>query len=466
MKSLYLRIVVVVIVIIFISGLVGFVLSNWRYQASVKQVNEEKIMAITKNVVSFYEENDSLDLHSYLESVAGLQYQVSLFDSEQHMQHFGTAFKEDKIDPAIVDSILKGNIYNGIADYDSNLFVTGFFKDDIQNSIGVPITSNGTTYALFLRPNVQQQFGELHFLFAFMVGSTFLLSILAILFFSRRIVNPIKQLAQATRQIGKGNFQASLNSNRQDEIGSLFRDFNSMSQSLQQLDTMRQEFVSNVSHEIKAPLTSIKGFAQILRNDDLSSEERERYLRIIIEESTRVSFLSEQLLTLASLDSEAKKVNIQPYSLKKQLQDIILSLEPRWVEKDMTIEMDVLPIQLKGDAILLHQVWTNLIENSIKFCPAQSTLTIYTKMTDQLEVVIKDNGPGIEKEHLDRLFERFYKADQTRNRQVKGSGLGLAIVEKIVTIHGGHIEVQSEVGKGTTFKVIFPVRMVESIHEQ
>lgn len=458
MKSLYSKIVLTVIGIIFFSGLLSFLLSNWYYQRNIKIVNEKKILDITTEVVSYYHAHSSLDLQGYLMNVAGLQYTITLFNEQGEKTVFGDNFKEDVISKEIVSEVLQGRVYNGIALYESGWFVTGFFKDDIQNSIGMRIQSQGQNYALFLRPNVKQQFGELHYLFAFMLGFAFLFSIFVILVCSRRIVNPIKALAKATQQVGKGDFSTFFRTKRQDEIGILFREFNQMSDSLQSLEKMRQEFVSNVSHEIRSPLTTIKGFATVLEKNETDTEKK-KYLGAISQESSRISQLSEQLLLLASLDSEVKKINKEQFSLDQQIQQLLLHTEQQWSKKELDIQCDIQAMTYYGDSLLLYQVWQNFLENSIKFTPNGGKVFICLHQGKEVRFSIEDSGIGMSTDQQERMFERFYKGDEVRNRGIVGTGLGLSIVKKIIHLHHGRVKVESEVGKGTKITVYLPIEL-------
>src|SRR5699024_6238394 len=174
------------------------------------------------------------------------------------------------------------------------LFVTGFFDSELRNTVGVPIQVNGETNALFLRPNAVQQFGEMRTFLAVLLVLLLLFSFLLILISTRFIVLPIQRLTEATKKIAAGNYHIKLKENRSDEIGRLAKDFSRMSNQLAQTEEKRQDFVSSVSHEIQSPLTSIQGFSQALREEDITEEDQQRYLSIIESESRRLSLLSKQ----------------------------------------------------------------------------------------------------------------------------------------------------------------------------
>jgi signal transduction histidine kinase len=273
-------------------------------------------------------------------------------------------------------------------------------------------------------------------------------------------MNVFGPVLDALEQIARGDFSVRLPNeyNENPMVGKLSDSVNKMASELHQWESMRQEFVSNVSHEIQSPLTSIRGFAQALENDQLTSEERHHYLGIIKEESLRLSRITEDLLRLASLESEQLKLDLKNYRLDKQIRSLILVSEPQWSEKSIAMDVALDELEITADEDLLSQVWINLIHNSIKFTPQGGSIKVALCSRDHIaEFRIIDNGIGISEEAQQRIFERFYKADPSRTRAKEGTGLGLSIVKKIVELHGGTIELQSEVDSGTTFTIEIPV---------
>ncbi|KXI54318.1 envelope stress sensor histidine kinase HitS [Bacillus pacificus] len=299
------------------------------------------------------------------------------------------------------------------------------------------------------------------FLFSDMVGFVFIVLIwvlIGVLMRPKReamiwtIIEPIQKIA-------KGDFSVKIrNEEKYDgEIGVLVKSINDMTDELNAMEKMRQEFVSNVSHEIQSPLTSIKGFARALQDNNLSEEKREHYLTIIETETTRLSKLSQNLLKLTLLESEEYTPERATYRLDQQLKQIVLNSEPLWAEKEIELELNLEKVHITADQESMSQVWINLIHNSIKFTPNGGTITIQLKEYEKVvEVRIRDSGIGISKEQKQHIFERFYKADSSRNRAYGGSGLGLAIVKKVLDLHQGEIKVESEEGKGTEFIVCIP----------
>ena len=270
---------------------------------------------------------------------------------------------------------------------------------------------------------------------------------------------PLGPVIDAMERIAKGDFSVRVADYFQEDepFGKLVESVNNMALELDAMEKLRQEFISNVSHEIQSPLTSIRGFSQALQNDRLSPEERAHYLAIIEDESTRLSRITENLLKLASLESDEVKFDPQPFRLDKQVRHLVLACEPRWTEKQIEVDADLQEITFNGDEDLLSQVWNNLIYNSIKFTPPGGKINVALKRQDgQVVFRICDTGVGIPPADLERIFERFYKADKSRTRSAEGSGLGLSIAQKIVQMHQGSIRVESQPEAGSTFVVTLP----------
>lgn len=275
--------------------------------------------------------------------------------------------------------------------------------------------------------------------------------------FTSVVVKPLKALTAATRKIAKGDYSINLQTKSKDELGVLSEQFQLMAHELSQVEKMRQEFVSNVSHEIQTPLASISGFVSILQKSGLDEVEHRRCLNIIRHESMRLSRLTENMLRLATIDSEHYTFHPSLVRLDRQLRRIVVAAEPQWGAKRLNIHLELLNTAIYADEDLLSQVWLNIFSNSIKFTPEGGDISIELQSRNrEIGVVLRDTGIGITEEDRMRIFERFFKADQSRNREAGGSGLGLAIVKRVVELHGGRVEVDSTAGKGTAVTVFLP----------
>jgi signal transduction histidine kinase len=455
-KSLYFRVFLITVAVILISSGLGFVLSNIYYHVKLKPFNDEKLVVIAEQMKQ-YIERDPSRLDDDLHHAAALGYEIYLTDGQGGERFYGREFRVQDLDEQARALVLGGSVYHGVAQFPNKLFISGFFDNRLSNTVGIPVQINDQRYGLFMRPDVILQFGELRIFFAWIGLLTVIISILIFLISTRYLVKPITRLSDATKQIAQGNYNLELSTNRRDEIGQLAGHFMMMSRELERVDQSRQQFVSNVSHEIQSPLTSIQGFAKVLAERDLPQEERERYSSIIEEESRHLSLLSKQLLLLSSLEQGQAALTPATFSLRTQIRQAVQVLQWQLEEKELLLKISIPEsIKLHGDEVLLMQVWMNLLGNAVNHIPNGRTIEIRAEQANaQYVIYIRDTGKGIAAEHLPFIFDRFYRVDAVRNHTSGRTGLGLAIVKKIVQLHGGHIEAASS-QDGTLFTVTLP----------
>lgn len=319
-----------------------------------------------------------------------------------------------------------------------------------------------TSYVLF-----RLHYHPSHFVNHMISSILCILILLTVGFVTSRFALP-KQIAffqsiiEVIRQMSKGNFDVSIDIRlaqaNDRRFSELVHSINDMAEELGQLEQMRQEFISNVSHEIQSPLTSIAGFAQALKNQNLSLETSRHYLDIIETESYRLSKLSDNLMKLTSLESQQHPFNPNEFRLDTQLRHVLLSLEPQWTGKNIQLDVSLENLFITAEEDLLSQVWMNLLSNAIKFTPPNGVIRVALRNAGSKAIItISDTGIGIAEADYNRIFERFYKVDKSRNRSAGGSGLGLAIVKKILDLHSGTIHIESQLLHGSTFTIELPV---------
>lgn len=445
------------IAVVLVSSLLGFLCSNLYYHAKLKPFNDTKLVNIADEMKRFIESNPD-ELDAYLNNAAALGYEIMVTDGAGGERFYGSPFRERDLPVDAISTLLAGETYHGVARFPNKPFITGFFDNTLSNTVGVPLAVRDERFALFLRPDVVLQFGELRSFFAAIALLTVVFSVLLFLVSTRYLVKPIERLTEATKRIAQGQYELKLPDRRKDEIGQLAAHFRRMSGELERVERSRQQFVADVSHEIQTPLTSIRGFAAALADPGLPAETRSEYIGVIAEESERLSKLSRQLLTLSSLEQAADGLNRHAVHVRAQLRQALHVLEWQWRDKELAVALSV-PEELtvSGDELLLDQVWMNLLSNAIKHTPHGGRIEIRgERRAGEVAVVVADSGEGIEEKHLSRLFDRFYRADPSRERASGGAGLGLAIVKRIVLLHGGSIEADSKPGEGSAFTVRLP----------
>jgi signal transduction histidine kinase len=266
------------------------------------------------------------------------------------------------------------------------------------------------------------------------------------------VIRRVKKLTVAAKIVAKGNFDFDIKDFSNDELSELTENFNLMVKALRTNEYLSKEFVNNISHEFKTPITSLKGYAMLLKKDGVSDAERKEYADILLTETERLHKLSRDLLRLSALEYADIVKRNDSFRLDEQIKRIILLMQKEWEEKNIDMVVDLDPIAYTGNEELLYLVWLNLISNAIKYTAANGRIKI--SLTDGANITfsVKDSGVGIKKELQRRVFEQFFVGDKTSNQG--SSGLGLAITKKIIEKFNGKISFVSEEGAGTEFTVL------------
>jgi signal transduction histidine kinase len=279
------------------------------------------------------------------------------------------------------------------------------------------------------------------------------------------VTNPITKISDGMQKVADGDFSVQLSfdihrkkhdDGNYDEISVMADNFNKMTQELSGMDYMRKDFMSNVAHEIKTPVAAITGFSEMLLDGGLSEEDQKEYLTYIYQEAQRVSRINEKMLQMSRLDHQNIVDLTQEVKVDEQIRRCIILLGEKWSDREIQYELDLEKCSIASNYDLLLQLWTNLIDNAIKYSKKECTIWITTKIKDDsLIFIIKDEGIGISKDKLDRIYDKFYQCDESHKKQ--GSGLGLSIIKRIIELLNGSIICESELGRGTKFTVMLPM---------
>ena len=273
------------------------------------------------------------------------------------------------------------------------------------------------------------------------------------------VEKPVKQILSAAEKIMQGDFSVRINPVKEfaGETGfnEIITCFNQMTAELAGTETLRTNFIANVSHELKTPLAVIGNYATMLQRPGITEEEKTEYAKAISEAARRLAQLITNILKLNKLENQQIFPQLDEYDLGEQLCESLLQFEDVWERKGLEIETDIQEdVRIRSDAELLSLVWNNLISNAVKFTPEGGTIGLSLKTQgNQVIVAVSDTGCGIKPEIGRHIFEKFYQGDTSHATQ--GNGLGLALVKRVVDIFGGEISVQSIYGKGSTFTVKF-----------
>ena len=272
---------------------------------------------------------------------------------------------------------------------------------------------------------------------------------------------PLHKLAEATEQVANGDFSVYVptthTSDRLDYLDVMILDFNKMVEELGSVETLKTDFVSNVSHEMKTPIAIIKNYAELLQTGKGTEEERIEYARSIEEAASRLSGLITNILRLNKLEHQRIDPEIETYDLCAQLEECILNYEDMWDEKDLELEVDIEEkTVVDADKNLMELVWNNLLSNAVKFTEPGGKVTVRQTSSDGYAVVeVTDTGCGMSRESIRHIFDKFYQGDTSHSKE--GNGLGLALISRILVLMDGEISVASEEGRGSTFTVRIPV---------
>ena len=277
-------------------------------------------------------------------------------------------------------------------------------------------------------------------------------------FLSIRYFGPVLKLKKAMQQVAEGDFSVRLETEKQmKEIRDIYSNFNLMVQELEATEILQTDFVSNVSHEFKTPISAIEGYATLLQDDDMPiSEEQEQYISKILFNTRRLSHLAGNILLLSKIEHQSIQTRQNWYRLDEQIRQSIVIMEPKWSEKEIEFDVDMMDVEYLGNENLICHVWDNLLSNAIKFSPCGGT--IYIRMMPEGEKIrfsIENEGPQISEYSMKHIFDKFYQGDSSHKQE--GNGLGLALVNEIARQHGGQVKVLASSEKGSTIALILPL---------
>lgn len=333
----------------------------------------------------------------------------------------------------------------------------GYFSETRLSTIA-PITENlntrGYVAVHYLMSDLYQSRSSLLWIIQLLFVVTYLLVAVLFIFYSFHVRKPLNEITKGASEFANGNLSYQIPVDSENELGYLAQNLNYMADKLNRNGEYQRQFISNISHDFRSPLTSIKGYVEAMIDGTIPVEMQEKYLKIISYEAERLEKLTRGLLTLNELDIQKRMLNIQSFDINQIIKSTAASFEGTCTTRQILLELVLSGKELyaRADIEQIQQVLYNLLSNAIKFSPDRSTITIETtEKNDKIFVSVKDHGIGIPKSSINKIWERFYKIDRSRGKDQKGTGLGLAIVKEIISAHGQHINVISTEGVGTEF---------------
>ncbi|HCO92333.1 MAG TPA: sensor histidine kinase, partial [Phycisphaerales bacterium] len=314
---------------------------------------------------------------------------------------------------------------------------------------------------------VQPEIRSIYRIVLFGAVAAVIIALIVAYFVSRSITLPIRQMQETAQQIAKGDFGKRVRIKSRDELGELAKSFNTMADELQhqmenlrRMDRMRTDFVANVSHELKTPLTLIRGYIETLEDRAMDDKKAAtKFISIIKEHADRLANIVNDLLSLSELELSDDSVHKTEFDLKEIIDEISLGFGHALADKKqmLTVSSQGGDLTIRADHDKIEQVFVNLIDNAVKYTKESGCIELsLVELDREVCVTVQDNGIGIPREHRERIFERFYRVDKARSRDLGGTGLGLSIAKHIVLAHNGKISIESEFNKGTKISVILP----------
>ena len=466
MKSLlYLKFIVIYAIFGFLSIFViatltlGLTLSNLKENTASSLYRQANATA-TNYLPKYFNKNITLnDVRIQLEGMSSfLESSVWFVDKDGNMIT-GSGIANYRALPASISDFDPAE--SGSSQYQEGTYHEYFDEDVI--TVTAPVTYNFSTkgYLLIHKPmtDIQKTRDSIMFPVSVTFLIIYLLSFVILLAFQFFVYRPLRKITEAATQYASGNLSYEIPVKTEDEMGYLSASLNYMSSQLRDMEDYQKKFVANVSHDFRSPLTSIKGYIEAIADGTIPAEMQEKYLKIILFETERLTDLTHDLLTLNEFDTKDLLLDKKTFDIHEVIKNTAASFEGTCTQKKIAIELLFASKHLAvvADRRKIQQVLYNLIDNAIKFSEPDSEITIETTdRSDKISVSVKDYGTGIPRDALNKIWERFYKTDTSRGKDKKGTGLGLAIVKEVMQAHGENINVISTEGVGTEFIFSLP----------
>lgn len=322
--------------------------------------------------------------------------------------------------------------------------------------ITIAILGGLMTAVLFLLDSHGIEFNKNGFSVFWTLASYFICLILAsgISYYAVwNIFKPLRKLSDSIKNVSEGNYDTRIEYNGKiAELANTVENFNQMAVELSSVEMMRNDFISNISHEFKTPLSTLNGYLTLLQDKSLSENERDEYISKAVFSLRNLNELTDNILILSKIENQAELPSEETYRLDEQLREAVLIHEPQWEQKNISFDINLPEVMYTGQKTLLFRVWTNLIGNAVKFSNENGNITIKLEESEHhFKIYISDEGIGISEEEQKHIFDKFYQADPSRKSQ--GNGLGLALCKEIVSKCSGKIYVTSKPDDGSVFLV-------------
>jgi len=444
MKGIRFKLLVYTSLLLSVLLLANYVLQTNLIDRFYSNNEKNKLIGYAKKIAFYYEDINNMTKEA-LKVANTIGGRVSIFDSNGNMifqsgnYMFGRTYR---IESKYLKQVIKGNL----------IFTTDekMLSKSQLITLGYPIKKENTYGAIFIHISsftLKNDVSRLKWQFTILFILALIISIIGAIILSSVFTRPILKIKEAAERISKGNYDIRLEVNSKDEIEELANTINDMAQNLKKTEKLRRDFIANVTHEFRTPLGIIKGYAEALYDDLIPQGQKKEYIEEIIEEVERLNRLVNENLTLAKIESGSVTLNKQKVNIKDILLEVIDKV--KIIKGKRQIILNCFDFYINLDPEYMEMAILNILSNSIKHTKDDGKIEINVTKGDKIKISIKDDGEGIQKEHLPYIFERFYRVKE------KGvGGLGLSIAREIIKLHGGEILVYSQEGKGTEFVIL------------
>lgn len=391
------------------------------------------------------------DIEGYVKEIPS---RIIVVDSKAIVANDSSKIELGKVfAPSEVLDALNKKIVIPVQNEDGDMVVAVTIVDDNAQVIGAVYVVSSMKVENDMLSDVRRQLISLVLLLSVVI-------VILVVFVSQLLLNPLRNIMRVVKRMSDGHLNQRITVTGHDEFSELGDAFNDMTEQLDKVESTRQEFVSNVSHELKTPLSSVKVLSEsLLFQEDVPTETYREFMQDINSEVDRMSNIIDELLALVRLEQTEQPLNIEPFKINKTLEDILKRLYPLAEQKNIELLFeDVRPVSLDGDEMKLSLAISNLVENGIKYTDDGGMVKVIVDCDHQHAfITVQDTGIGISEAEQSKVFTRFYRVDKTRDRQTGGTGLGLAITHKTVLLHNGSIKLLSKEGEGSSFVVRLPL---------
>ncbi len=438
---------VMILMLVFVSVSVSVSIFVGHYTLN-KQV--EKVEAVSDQIEYWtgamqIENSDTLSRFAYKRTLSSwadfVKADIIIFNKDGHLSASTCGVRT--VPTEFFDEVISGKQFVKKTNFG------GEYENRVL-SVGMPVKYHDSIVgAMFFNMQFPAiNYTALELILLFLISSAFSILVAFVLVYieSKRISRPIGMINRAARDIAAGNYSQRVAVNSKDEIGQLASSFNFMADSIEHIEERSQRFVSDISHELRTPMTSISGFVQGMLDGTIPEDKRDYYLNIVLDESKRLTKLTNDMLEMSKLSSSTYKLDISEFDLNELIRLCIIELESKITEKNLDLKIDFEKDELKvlADKDCIHRVIINLLDNAVKFSYPNTTIDIRAHIADgKAAVSIGNFGDGISGADLSNVFTRFYKTDKSRTSEKSGAGLGLSFVKNILSLHKQSVWVES-----------------------